>query len=120
MASDRVKLTTDAPGIASIGKKPYSGKISENVDSYSDHFSEQGEKEEEFNYQERSEQTTDIVQSFYTLVTDFYEYGYGECFHFAPVIDGLTFMECLFEYERGIADTLNARPGSKILVSKIM
>ena len=106
-----------APGIANVCKKPYDGKIMENVSSYCDHFSQSGEKEEDFDYKSRTEKTGDIVRSFYTLVTDFYEYGYGPCFHFAPVPDGKSFSECLAEYEHEIARTLNAGPGKKILVS---
>ena len=119
MATDepRQRTLSEAPGIAAIGKKPFDGKIEENVASYSDHFAQAGEKEGDFDYQTRSENTKDIVQSFYTLVTDFYEYGYGESFHFAPVKDGLSFSECIADYEREIAKTLNARPGMKILVS---
>jgi sterol 24-C-methyltransferase len=104
-----------APGIANVCKKPYDGKIMENVSSYCDHFSQSGEKEEDFDYKSRTEKTGDIVRSFYTLVTDFYEYGYGPCFHFAPVPDGKSFSECLAEYEHEIARTLNAGPGKKIL-----
>ena len=122
MATDELRQRTrsEAPGIASIGKKPFDGKIEENVASYSDHFSQAGDREEDFDYQTRSENTKDISKSFYTLVTDFYEYGYGESFHFAPVKDGLSFSECIADYEREVAKTLNARPGMKILVSALV
>ena len=105
-----------APGIANICKKAYDGKIRENVSLYNDHFAKKGDREEDFDYKSRREKTNDIVQSFYTLVTDFYEYGYGPSFHFAPVPDGKTFEECIRDYEHDIARTLNARPGMKILV----
>lgn len=105
-----------APGIANVCKKPYGGKIRENVSLYNNHFSKTGEREEDFDYKSRSEKTNDIVQSFYTLVTDFYEYGYGPSFHFAPVHDGKTFEECIHEYEHELGRTLKARPGMKLLV----
>ena len=105
-----------APGIATMCKKPLDGKIQETVTSYSDHFAEKGEKETDFDYKSRNEKSSDIARSFYTLVTDFYEYGYGECFHFAPVPDGKTFDECIVDYECDIAKDLKARPGMKILV----
>ena len=108
---------TEDPSIVSTERKQFVGKTGENLVSCSDRFARAGLKEEDFDYHTRNEKTTDIAQSFYTLVTDFYEYGYGESFHFAPVKDGLSFSECIADYEREIAKTLNARPGMKILVS---
>lgn len=102
-------------GITTICKQPYNGQIHENVTSYSDHFVQSGDREEDFDYKSRNEKTGDIVENFYTLVTDFYEYGYGRSFHFAPVFDGKSFEECIAEFEDELAKTLNARPGMKIL-----
>ena len=33
---------------------------------------------------ERKEKHTDLANMYYDLVTDFYEYGWGGSFHFAP------------------------------------
>jgi sterol 24-C-methyltransferase len=41
----------------------------------------------------------DMVQHFYDLVTDFYEYGWGDCFHFAPRFIGEEFQESLRRLE---------------------
>lgn len=67
---------------------------------------------------EREENAKDLVQSFYELVTDFYEYGYGECFHFCPVYDNLSMKDSIIEYEKGIASVLQVKPGAKLLVSQ--
>ena len=106
-----------APGIATVCHKPYDGNIQENVTRFSSHFSKSGDREEDFDYKTRNEHAKDIVTNFYTLVTDFYEYGYGPSFHFAPVPDGKGFEDCIRDYEHEIAQSLNARPGMKILVS---
>ena len=111
------KRELPAPGIANICKKAYDGKVKENVLSYCDHFAQSGEHEEDFDYESRNEKTADIVQAFYTLVTDFYEYGYGPSFHFAPIPDGKSFEDCLSDFEHEVARTLKAGPGMKILVS---
>lgn len=116
VATDKRRDELPAPGIANICKKAYDGNVKDNVVRYSDHFSQSGEREEDFDYKTRREKTNDIVKYFYTLVTDFYEYGYGSSFHFAPVPDGRGFEDCLRDYEHEIARTLNARPGMKILV----
>ena len=104
------------PGLADVCSKAYDGKIRENVTSYNEHFTKAGEREEDFGYEARTEKTVELAQSYYTLVTDFYEYGYGASFHFGPVRDGQSLADCLKSYEEEIASTLKAKPGMKILV----
>ena len=36
-----------------------------------------------------------MVKGFYDLITDFYEYGWGQSFHFAPGKEGASFEESL-------------------------
>ena len=66
---------------------------------------------------ERKENAKDMVKSFYELVTNFYEYGYGESFHFCPLQDSKSLHENIADYEIKIANTLGAKPGLKFLVS---
>jgi sterol 24-C-methyltransferase len=47
---------------------------------------------------------------YYNLVTDFFEYGWGRSFHFAPRTPGQSFKESLALHERNMADALNLRP----------
>jgi cyclopropane fatty-acyl-phospholipid synthase-like methyltransferase len=44
-----------------------------------------------------------MVNKFYNLVTDFYEYGWGESFHFGPRARGETFHESLRRHEYYLA-----------------
>ena len=106
-----------APGLTDVCRKAYDGKLRENVTTYNDHFAKAGEREEDYDYEARTEKTIELAQSYYTLITDFYEYGYGASFHFAPVNDGQSVEDCLRDYEQEIARTLEAKPGMKILVS---
>ena len=48
---------------------------------------------------------------YYDLVTDFFEYGWGRSFHFAPRVPGESFKESLRRHERHIAEVLELRPG---------
>ena len=105
------------PGLADVCQKAYDGKIRDNVTTYNDHFTKAGKREEDYDYEARTEKTVELAQSYYTLVTDFYEYGYGASFHFGPVKDGQSLEDCLRDYEQEIARTLEAKPGMKILVS---
>ena len=94
--------------------------VHDNVTRYVKQF-ERGkeESEREANRKKRIQEVRDISDNFYTLVTDFYEYGYGRSFHFAPVLSASSSMqECIVAYERAIARTVKAGPGMKLLVRK--
>ena len=48
---------------------------------------------------------------YYDLVTDFYEYGWGRSFHFAPRVPGESFKASLTRHEHFLAHKLDLRPG---------
>jgi sterol 24-C-methyltransferase len=54
---------------------------------------------------------TTLVNQYYDLVTDFYEFGWGQSFHFAPRRAGESFKASLGRHERLLADRLGLRPG---------
>ncbi|KAL7535650.1 hypothetical protein ACHAXR_006642 [Thalassiosira sp. AJA248-18] len=56
-----------------------------------------------------------MVNSFYDLVTDFYEWGWGQSFHFAPRFIGETFEESILRSEYYLALRANIQPNSKVL-----
>jgi len=56
-----------------------------------------------------------VVNNFYDLVTDFYEFGWGDSFHFAPRRTGEGFRESIRRCERTFADRLGLRPGMTVL-----
>ena len=49
--------------------------------------------------------------TYYDLVTDFFEYGWGRSFHFAPRVEGESFAASLARHEHYIAHMLSLRPG---------
>mmetsp|Transcript_24644 Transcript_24644/g.44598 ORF Transcript_24644/g.44598 Transcript_24644/m.44598 type:complete len:400 (-) Transcript_24644:289-1488(-) len=51
----------------------------------------------------REKEYKTMVNSFYDLVTDFYEWGWGQCFHFAPRWVGETFVESIKRAEYYLA-----------------
>jgi sterol 24-C-methyltransferase len=51
----------------------------------------------------RKEHATTLVNEYYDLVTDFYEYGWGQAFHFAPRYMGESFEEALERHEYYLA-----------------
>ena len=56
-----------------------------------------------------------MARQYYNIATDFYEYGWGQSFHFAPRRKGETFEESLANHERFIAQSLGLAPGMKVL-----
>ena len=48
---------------------------------------------------------------YYDLVTDFYEYGWGSSFHFAPRDPGESFEDSQLRHQHYIADKLGLSPG---------
>ncbi len=53
-----------------------------------------------------------LVNLYYDLVTDFYEYGWGRSFHFAPRVPGESFRASLARHEHYLAHVLGrSAPG---------
>lgn len=63
----------------------------------------------------RKEQYASMVNHFYNLVTDFYEWGWGQSFHFGPRYFNETFMESIKRAEYHLCNRLGMRPGMKVL-----
>jgi len=63
----------------------------------------------------RKKEYETMVNSFYDLVTDFYEWGWGQSFHFAPRVQGETFNESIKRAEHYIALRLGLKEGVKAL-----
>ena len=61
--------------------------------------------------EERRSSYEGISVLYYDLVTDFYEYGWGRSFHFAPCVPGESFEASLARHEHYIAHMLGLRPG---------
>jgi sterol 24-C-methyltransferase len=56
-----------------------------------------------------------MVNAYYDLVTDFYEYGWGQSFHFAPRYKGETLEASIARHEHYLALRLGLRPGMRVL-----
>ncbi len=75
-------------------------------------------KQEYFKEQDDSKRTgnyTDVVNKYYDLATSFYEYGWGESFHFAHRYKWETLRESIVRHEHYLASKLNVKKGDKVL-----
>lgn len=64
---------------------------------------------------ERSEKVAQLVDKFYSLVTDLYEWGWGQSFHFSPLLPGKDWPACESAHEGRIAALIGLEPGKTAL-----
>jgi sterol 24-C-methyltransferase len=82
-------------------------EVQSTVDRYALQFEANGET--------RQEDAHGLARDYYELVTQFYEYGWGESFHFAPRTRGESVRESLRRYERHLGERLQLRRGMRAL-----
>jgi sterol 24-C-methyltransferase len=56
-----------------------------------------------------------MVNAYYDLVTDFYEFGWGDAFHFAPRYRGESFLASLARHQHFLARWLRIEPGDAVI-----
>ncbi|KAH7865734.1 hypothetical protein Vadar_010461 [Vaccinium darrowii] len=98
---------------SSVGGKIAKEEVITAVDKYEKYHGYYGgdEKERKANY-------SDMVNKYFDLVTSFYEYGWGESFHFASRWKGESLKEGIRRHEHFIALQLGLKPGQKELNRK--
>lgn len=64
---------------------------------------------------ETKEKVPDFVDTFYNLVTDIYEWGWGQSFHFSPAVPGRSNADATRLHEERAADLIRAGAGGRVL-----
>jgi len=113
MASDREVISRPS-GTMEILKDVPSQEVSTKVDGYSNFFS--GDISSEEKVELRKESAKEMTSTYYDLVTDFYQYGWGDSFHFGPIYRGRSFQQCLVDHEHYLSDKMDLKAGMKVLV----
>jgi sterol 24-C-methyltransferase len=54
------------------------------------------------------------AERYFTLITDFFEYGWGDAFHMAPLKPGWSFARSMAEVEKHFGQLVGMKPGSKV------
>ncbi|KAF4361017.1 hypothetical protein F8388_016826 [Cannabis sativa] len=102
---------TGAMDLASgLGGKIEKSDVLSAVDKYEKYHVCHGGEEED-----RKSNYSDMVNKYYDLVTSFYEFGWGESFHFAHRWKGESLKESIKRHEHFLALQLGVKPGQKVL-----
>jgi sterol 24-C-methyltransferase len=96
-------------------KFQFSYKHVDDLDKLGTKFTSDFRKDTTDDDKKRRDEYTATTQSYYNLVTSFYEYGWGKSFHFAPKYLSETFDEGCKRYEHWFASQLNVPKGAKVL-----
>jgi len=96
-----------------LDRKKLEQQVSEFSQMFDEKSSERGHSQEKIS--ERKEKYMTMVNHYYDLVTDFYEYGWGHSFHFAPRFEGETFDASIARHEQWLSSKLVLRPGMRVL-----
>jgi len=87
------------------------GEVQGTVDAYRDLYAQGGGDDPEA----RKQAYAKLVNQYYDLVTDFYEYGWGRSFHFAPRRKGESFEASLLRHEHYLALSIGVGRGQRVL-----
>jgi len=83
------------------------------VESYAELYS--GDPTDQEAIEKRKSQYSNLVNAYYDLATDFYEYAWGTSFHFAPRNNFESLPASIARHEHFLALKLHLEPGMKVL-----
>ena len=98
-------------GKFAIQEKSRDIRVREQIDIYNK--IQEGDDSQSLN--NRNSAYATLVNSYYELATLFYEWGWGQSFHFAYFLPGESFDAAIKRHEYYIASRLNVKAGDKIL-----
>jgi len=97
-----------APKLTQLGGGINREETGKATSDYEEYFKDQDSTERKGNY-------ADVVNKYYDLATSFYEYGWGESFHFAHRHKGETLKDSLLRHEHFMAMKMGINSDSKVL-----
>jgi cyclopropane fatty-acyl-phospholipid synthase-like methyltransferase len=104
--------TVERPSLARAARTGVRDReVGNRARSYLDRFTEEAGGDAEA----RKADYANLVNTYYDLVTDFYENGWGRSFHFAPPVRGESFEASILRHEHHVALRLGLRPGQEAL-----
>ena len=108
--------TEEAPNVLNLLQTLEStetNKVSKTTENYLAYFKK--ERDEKKN----NEKSVAMTDKYYDLATDFYEYGWGESFHFARLQAGESKEQAFAKHQHYMAMKLKLEPNESVLVSSL-
>lgn len=111
-------LMSKPQGKASLASRPGLGSVNQRVAGVKEqaemytHLHRTGDSSAE---DERKGMYQQMVDAYYSLSTDFYEFGWGESFHFAHRYPHETREESIVRHEYALAAKAGLKPGMKVI-----
>lgn len=99
-------------GSSNFARKRNADEKNADVDNTADRYFDRFYKE---GAEERKGEATTLVNEYYDLVTDFYEYGWGQNFHFAPRYANESFAASIARHEHFLAATGGFKEGDTVI-----
>lgn len=108
--------SVEKPSIGEILKQS-SSSVSRKTENYLHYYDDKTADDDDGNgkMEERKGNSTEVTNYYYDLATDFYEYGWGESFHFAVMYPGESREHSFAKYEYALALKLGLKPGELVL-----
>ncbi|RDL41486.1 Sterol 24-C-methyltransferase [Venustampulla echinocandica] len=102
-------------GLSALMKKDKTAQKAA-VDEYFKHWDDKTAKDETLADRDaRKAEYATLTRHYYNLVTDFYEYGWGQSFHFCRFAYGEQFQQAIARHEHYLAAKIGIKDGDKVL-----
>jgi len=99
------QFSDNQKSIGEVWRSSMASKFQENIVNYNSAFDDESD----------TERDQSMVNTYYSLATDWYEFGWGRSFHFAHTYVDETFDDSIARHEHRIAEALNLKPGMHLL-----
>ncbi|KAH9975331.1 S-adenosyl-L-methionine-dependent methyltransferase [Lactifluus volemus] len=93
----------------------HQGRVDSHFENYTRFWQKDLTKEAQVDSDNRIDNYTDVVDGYYTNVTELYEYGWAQSFHFPRFYKGEAFAASLARHEHYLSAQLCLRPGMRVL-----
>ncbi|WYZ42429.1 hypothetical protein EsH8_VI_000128 [Colletotrichum jinshuiense] len=109
------KGTSKNVGMSAMLKKDYEAqKVAS--DEYFRHWdNKSAQKETKEDRDARTADYASLTRQYYNLATDFYEYGFGQSFHFSRAAAGESFKQSIIRHEHYLAHVIDIKKDMKVL-----
>ncbi|KAK1496955.1 hypothetical protein CCUS01_13236 [Colletotrichum cuscutae] len=109
------KGTSKDVGMSAMLKKDYEAQKAATDEYFSHWDNKSAQKETKEDRHARTADYASLTRQYYNLATDFYEYGFGQSFHFSRPSAGESFQQSIARHEHYLAHVIDIKKDMKVL-----